>query len=146
MLGDVEYLRIGDDRYFRGDAIFGHAAAPQWTRLSPRDRPPLDGFYELSLHLTNPRTIGYSFDSIQTSLYEQYRRVQMRPTGLKAYTGHPCQEWAYDWYAKDLPMHDTLCIRTTDHLPYHLTVSGGWAEATYEWNPEVSIEAPTGAF
>jgi hypothetical protein len=39
-------------------------------------------------------------------------------------------------------MHDTVCIGTSDHLPYHLTISGGWAEATYEWNPEVSIEAP----
>ena len=142
--GDLEYIRIGDDRYFRGDAIFGRAAAPQWIRLIPRDFPPLDGFFELRLHMSNPRTIGYSFDSIETSLWSNYHGVKMRPEGLKTYSGHTCREWSYTWKIEETGqvMHDTLCVGTSDHLPYHLTASGGWAEVTYEWDPEVSVNAP----
>jgi hypothetical protein len=142
--GNLEYIRIGDDRYFRGDAMFGHQAAPQWIKLIPRDFPPLDGFFELRLHLTNPRTIGYSFDSVETSLWANYHGLEMRVTGLKTYSGHTCREWSYTWKIKETGqiMHDTLCLGISDHLPYHLTTSGGWAEATYEWNPRVSVDVP----
>jgi hypothetical protein len=40
-------------------------------------------------------------------------------------------------------MRDTVCVGASDHLPYHLTTSGGWAVATYEWNPEISVNSPT---
>jgi hypothetical protein len=145
--GDLEYIRIGDDRYFRGDAMFGHGAALQWIKLIPRDSPPLDGFFELRLHMNNPRTIGYSFDSIETSFWSNYHGVKMRPEGLKAYSGHTCHEWSYTWKIEETGqvMHDTVCVGTSDHLPYHLTTSGGWAEVTYEWNPEVAVDAPNPA-
>ena len=29
-------------------------------------------------------------------------------------------------------MRDTVCIGVSDYLPYHLTVSGGWVEVTYD--------------
>ena len=146
--GDLEYLRIGDDRYFRGDAMFGHRAAPQGIKLERRDFPPLDGFFQLRLHLTNPRTIGYSFDSIETTLRSQYYVPEMQMVAVKAHSGHACREWNYDWKflgsdtGREVRMHDTLCLGITDHLPYHLTTSGGFAEATYEWNPSISIIAP----
>jgi hypothetical protein len=142
--GDLEYIRIRDDRYFRGDAMFGHIASPQWIKLIPTDFPPLDGFFELRLHMSNPRTIGYSFDSIETSFWSNYHGVKMRPEGLKTYSGHTCREWSYTWKIEETGqvMHDTLCVGTSDHLPYHLTTSGGWAEVTYERNPEVSINTP----
>ena len=85
--GDLEYIRIHDDRYFKGDAMFGQQAAPQWIRLIPRDFPPLDGFFELRFHMSNPQTIGYSFDSIQTSFWSNYRGLVLRPHGLKTYFG-----------------------------------------------------------
>jgi len=140
--GDLEYVRIGDDRYFRGDAMFNHGEARQWIKLIPRDFPPLDGFFELRLHLSNPRTIGYHFDSIETSLWSQNHGVDMRTVGLKTYAGHSCVEWNLRWKIEDRIMNDTLCIGTSDHLPYHLTASGGWAEATYEWDPNIAIESP----
>jgi len=146
--GDLEYVRIRDDRYFRGDAMFGHKASPQWIKLIPRDFPPLDGFFELRLHMSNPRTIGYSFDSIETSFWSNYHGLRMRPEGLKTYSGHVCREWSYAWKIEETGqvMRDTLCVGASDHLPYHLTISGGWAEVTYEWNPEVSVEAPNPVF
>ena len=142
--GDLEYIRLGDDRYFRGDAMFGHKASSQWIKLIPRDFPPLDGFLEYRLHLSNPRTIGYSFDSIETSFWSNYHGVKMQPEGLKAYAGHTCREWSYTWTIEETGqvMHDTVCVGTSDHLPYHLTTSGGWAEITYEWNPHVTVDAP----
>lgn len=142
--GDLEYIRIRDDRYFRGDAMFGHKASAQWIKLNPRDFPPLNGFFELRLHMSNPRTIGYSFDSIETSFWANYHGVQMKPEGEKAYSGHNCLEWSYTWKIEETGqvMHDTVCVGASDHLPYHLTTSGGWAEVTYEWNPEVSVLAP----
>lgn len=142
--GNLEYIRIGDDRYFRGDAMFGHSAAPQWVKLIPRDFPPLDGPLQLRLHLTNPRTIGYSFDSVETSLWSIFHKLQMRPVGLKNYAGHECLEWAYTWKVKETGqlITDSLCIGTSDHLPYRLTWGSGWAEVTYEWNPSVSIDVP----
>ena len=142
--GNLEYIRIGDDRYFRGDAMFGHRAAPQWVKLIPRDFPPLGGPFDLRLHLTNPRTIGYSFDSVETSLWSIFHNLQMRPVGLKNYAGHTCLEWTYTWRVKETgqPINDSLCIGTSDHLPYHLTTGGGGEEATYEWNPSVSVDAP----
>jgi hypothetical protein len=139
--GNLEYIRIGDDRYFRGDAMSNHAAAPQWIKLSPRDHHPLAGFGNLRFGLSNPRSIESDFQSVD-SLWSNYHRVDMRLGGFTTYSGRTCREWTYDWLAKDLPMHDTLCIGTSDHLPYHLTTSGGWAQATYEWNPSVSIEVP----
>jgi hypothetical protein len=66
----------------------------------------------------------------------------MRPTGLKTYSSRTCREWEFDWLAKDLPMHDAVCFGISDHLPYHLTIGGGWGEATYDWNPQISIDAP----
>jgi len=124
--GDLEYIRVGDDRYFRGDAMFGHKASSQWIKLIPRDSPPLDGFFEYRLHLSNPRTIGYSFDSIETSFWSNYHGVNMQPEGLETYAGHPCLEWSYTWTIEETGrvMHDTVCVGTSDHLPYHLTTSG----------------------
>lgn len=143
--GNLEYVRIRNDRYFKGDAMFGHEAAPQWIKLIPRDFPPLDGFFELRFHMSNPRTVGYSFDSIETSFWSNYYGVNLRPEGLKTYSGHSCHEWSYSWTVEEIGkvMHDTLCIGATDYLPYHLTISDGWAEVTYEWNPQISIEAPS---
>ena len=124
--------------------MFGHRASRQWIKLIPRDFPPLDGFFELRLHMSNPRTIGYSFDFIETSFWSNYHGVRMQFKGLRTYGGHACREWGYTWKIEETGeiMHDTVCIGTSDYLPYHLTVSGGWAEVTYEWNPEVSIDAP----
>ena len=143
--GDLEYIRVRDDRYFRGDAVFGHKGSSQWIKLIPRDFPPLDGFFELRLHMSNPRTIGYSFDSVETSFWSNYHGAQMQSAGVKTYSGHPCLEWSYNWIIEETSrvMHDTVCVGTFDHLPYHLTTSGGWAEVTYEWNPQVSVDAPT---
>lgn len=143
--GDLEYIRVRDDRYFRGDAMFGHKSSSQWIKLIPRDFPPLDGFFELRLHMSNPRTIGYSFDSIETSFWSNYHGVQMQAEGMKTYSGHPCLEWSYSWTIEDTGrvMRDTVCVGASDHLPYHLTTSGGWAEVTYEWNPHISVDVPT---
>jgi hypothetical protein len=142
--GDLEYIRVGDDRYFRGDAMFGHKASSQWIKLIPRDFPPLDGFFEYRLHLSNPRTIGYSFDSIETSFWSNYHGVKMQAEGPKTYAGHPCLEWSYTWTIEETGrvMHDTVCVGTSDHLPYHLTTSGGRTEITYEWNPNLTVDAP----
>ncbi len=144
IVGDLEYIRVRDDRYFRGDAMFGHKASSQWIKLIPRDFPPLDGFFQLRLHMSNPRTIGYSFDSIETSFWSNYHGVKMRPEGLNTCSGHTCLEWSYTWKIAETGqvMRDTVCVGTSDHLPYHLTTSGGWAEVTYEWNPGVSVNAP----
>jgi hypothetical protein len=146
--GDLEYIRIRDERYFRGDAMFGHKGSSQWIRLIPRDFPPLDGFFELRLHMNNPRTIGYSFDSIETSFWSNYHGIQMQPEGVKTYSGHPCLEWSYNWTIEETGriMSDTVCVGTVDQLPYHLTISGGWAEVSYEWNPQVTVDAPTPVF
>lgn len=142
--GYLEYIRVGDDRYFRGDAMFGHKISSQWIKLISRDFPPLDGFFEYRLHLSNPRTIGYSFDAVETSFWSNYHGVRLHPEVLKNYAGHPCFEWSYTWTIEETGrvMHDTVCVGTSDHLPYHLTTSGGWAEITYEWNPRLSIDAP----
>ena len=45
LAGDLEYIRVRDDRYFRGDAMFGHKGASEWIKLIPRETPPLDGFF-----------------------------------------------------------------------------------------------------
>jgi hypothetical protein len=126
--GDLEYIRIGDHRYFRGDAMFDHEAAPQWIKLIPRDFPPVDGFFELRLHMSNPRAIGYGFDSIETSFWSNYHGVKVRPAELKTYAGNTCRESSYTWKIEETGqvMHDTLCVGTSDHLPYHLITSGGW--------------------
>jgi hypothetical protein len=141
-VADLEYIRIGDSRYFRGGATPTRPATPSWILLSPRDMPPFGGYYNYRLHLTNPRTIGYSLDYVETTMWSNYRRVRMHPVALKTYSGHTCREWEFDWLAKDLPMHDSVCIGVADHLPYHSTVSGGWAEVTYEWNPQISVDVP----
>jgi hypothetical protein len=143
--GDLEYIRVRDDRYFRGDAMFGHKGSSQWIKLTPRDFPPLDGFFELRLHMSNPHTIGYSFDSIETSFWSNYHGIQMQPEGAKTYSGHSCIESSYTWKIEETGqvMRDTVCVGASDHLPYHLTTSGGWAEVTYEWNPQVSVPAPS---
>jgi hypothetical protein len=102
-------------------------------------------FFELRLHMSNPRTIRYSFDSIETSFWSNYNAVQMQPQGVKTYSGQSCIESSYNWEIAETGqvMRDTVCVGASDHLPYHMTTSGGWAEATYEWNPEISVNSPT---
>jgi hypothetical protein len=148
IVGDLEYIRVRDDRYFRGDAMFGHGGSSQWIKLIPRDSPPLDGFFELRLHMSNPHTIGYSFDSIETSFWSNYHGIQMQPEGVKTYSGHFCIESSYNWKIEETGqvMRDTVCVGASDHMPYHLTTSGGWAEVTYEWNPQVSVTPPSPVF
>jgi hypothetical protein len=143
--GDLEYVRIGDDRYFRGDALFGHQGSSVWIKLIPRDFPPLDGFFDLRLHMSNPRTIGYSFDSVETSWWSNYRGVKMVPQGVRSYSGHACSESGYTWTIEETGrvMKDSVCIGVFDHLPYRLTTSGGFYEVSYEWNPRISVVAPS---
>jgi hypothetical protein len=38
-------------------------------------------------------------------------------------------------------LRDTICVGASDHLACHLTPSWGWAEVSYEWNPEVNVKA-----
>jgi hypothetical protein len=142
--GDLEYIRVGDNRYFRGDAMFGHKASTQWIKLIPRDFPPLDGVFEYRLHLSNPRTIGYSFDSIETTFRSLYDGVNMQVAGLRTHAGHTCLERSYEWTTEETGrvMHDTVCVGVWDHLPYHLTIGGNWAAITYEWDPQVTVSAP----
>ena len=74
--GDLEYIRFRDHRYFRGDGMFGHKGSSQWIKLILRDFAPLDGFFDLRLYITNPRTIGYSAESIETSFWKtEWHRV-----------------------------------------------------------------------
>lgn len=146
-VGNLEYIRVGNDRYFRGDAMPDHAASPGWIRLKPRDIPPVGYYFELRFHLSNPRTIGYSFDSIETTMWSNYAGLHLRVAGLRNYSGHECREWKFSWVVEESrkTMTDTICLGTLDHLPYHLTADGGWAEATYEWNPAISVEEPKSA-
>ncbi len=118
-----------------------HAAAPQWIKLAAIDHQPLGGFGNLRLGLSNPKSIEFDSRPVD-SLWSSYHRVEMRLGGFTTHSDRTCREWTYDWLAKDLPMHDTLCIGTSDHLPYHLTLSGGAIQATYEWNPSISIDVP----
>jgi len=94
-IGNLEYIRIGNDRYFRGDAMPDHKAAREWIKLTPRVMPPVGGWFELRFHLSNPRTIGYSFDSIETTLWSNYSGAHLRPVGLRRYSGHECGEWTF---------------------------------------------------
>jgi len=140
---DQEYIRIGDDRYFRGGRTPSRPAAPTWIRLEPRDMPPVGGLFELRFHLTNPRTIGYSFDWVETTVWSVYHRALLRVNGLNTYSGHACREWICEWQNKEgPPMRDTLCIGVADHLPHHLTMSGGGFEVDYEWDPPIVITVP----
>jgi hypothetical protein len=144
--GDLEYIRIGDDRYFRGDAMSGHQAAPQWIKLIPRDPPPVGTYSEFGFQLTGPRSsdgIKWWIGNTLWDLYHGHGR-QMRQVGIRRYSDHACLEWKVTYTNKETRQleFDTLCIGVSDHLPYHLTLSDGWSEATYEWNPSVSIEVP----
>jgi|HubBroStandDraft_6_1064221.scaffolds.fasta_scaffold334496_1 hypothetical protein len=143
-VGNLEYIRIKDDRYFKGDAMPDHAAAPEWIRLSPRVMPIVGHYFELRFHLSNPRTIGYSFDSIKTSMWSNYSGLHLLPGGVRDYSGHECRDWTFSWTIEETGqrMDDSVCLGTRDHLPYHLTAGGGREEVTYEWNPTISIEAP----
>jgi hypothetical protein len=146
-VGNLEYIRVGNNRYFRGDAMPDHAASLGWTKLTPKVTPPAGYYFELRFHLTNPRTIGYSFDSIETTMWSNYSGLDLRPAGLRNYSGHECRDWNFSWVNEETGENktDAICLGTSDHLPYRLTAGGGWAEAIYEWNPLISIEEPNGA-
>jgi hypothetical protein len=146
-VGNLEYIRVGDNRYFREDAMPDHAASLEWTILTPRVTPPAGYYFELRFHLTNPRTIGYSFDSIETTMWSNYSGLHLRPGELRNVSGHECRDWTFSWVDEETgeTNADSVCLGTSDHLPHHLTAGGGWAEATYEWNPSISIEDPSGA-
>ena len=119
-----------------------HAAAPQWIKLKPEDDNPLDGFGSLRFGLSNPHIVRPVGNNTVDGILSNYYRAHMRPRGFSTYSGRVCREWIFDWYAKDLPMRDSICIGISDHLPYHLTLSGGASQATYEWNRSISIEPP----
>jgi hypothetical protein len=146
-VGNLEYIRVGDNRYYKGDAMPDHAASLEWTKLTPRVTPPAGYYFELRFHLTNPRTIGYSFDRIETSMWSNYSGLHLRPGGVRNYSGHECRDWNFSWVNEETGENftDSVCLGTRDHLPYHLTAGGGWAEATYEWNPAISVEEPSAA-
>ncbi len=132
-----EYIRIGEENYIRGDDVTPHPVA-DWVPVKANQV-----FFQvnamLQFRMKDP------FDrKISTNISDLLDVSDLRDLGLRTYEGHTCREWAGTHYGPDMPSYykDTVCLGTADHLPYHVHLEETKFDATYEWNPDISISAP----
>src|SRR6266700_158433 len=132
-----EYIRIGQNNYIRGDDVTPKPA-PDWVPVAPNQI-----FFEVGAGLQFRMNDAFQ-RRISTNIADLLDLSDLVDLGLKTYAGHSCREWAGTRVGSDnLSRHqDTVCLGIVDHLPYHVYLDDTKFDAQYEWNPELSIDAP----
>jgi hypothetical protein len=134
-----EYLRVGDDVYFKSPY------ATKWLAAKPPEKlfTPLTSFRPC---LTNPAIYaGEGLDGIQEMdavLQAAIDKGNISKGDLVTVGADQCRNWsATALYEKRL-LGFTACISEQDHLPRRYTFANEAITMDYTWNVPVSIERP----
>jgi hypothetical protein len=135
----AEYIRIGDDIYYRknsyawvkgtpGPDLFAPLPTPRPCLSNPGEpdsRPP-GGAEEMRLALEIDIKDGH----IEKGEPQENR-------------GNPCREWSVMRFTETNKLGSyTTCLSETDNLPRYIRAGNDNFSIYFEWNPTVTIEAP----
>lgn len=137
-----EYIRVGDDVYWR-------KGATAWKKGMPTSTYFFMNVLTARPCLTNPKPSGANqpdgSEELRQWIAEDVQTAKITKGERKFETDYDCQEWrvtqeqtvAFHYYKKEY----VACINEKDHLPRTMTATGGYL-TKYEWNIPLTIEAP----
>lgn len=141
LAGASEYIRIGDDIYWR-------KGASPWKKGMPTSSYFFVNILTARPCLTNPKPYTKEADGaeeLRQWIADDVRTAKITKGNPKFEVDYDCQDWkvtqeqtvAFHYFKKEY----VVCINDKDHLPRTMTATGGYA-TKYEWNIPLTIEAP----
>ena len=136
-----EYIRIGDDVYWRKGATL-------WKKGMPTSTYFFANILTARPCLTNPKPYtneANGAEELRQWIADDVRTAKITKGDMKFETDYDCREWkvtqeqtvAFHYFKKEY----VVCIGEKDHLPRTMTATGGYL-TKYEWNIPLTIEAP----
>ena len=139
-MGDLaEYIRIGDDVYYRKNSytwIKGTPGADLFAPL-PTPRPCLSNAGEPS-----SRPPGGA-EEMRLALEVDVKDGHIEKGEVKDNNGSPCREWSITRFTETNRLGSyTTCLSEADSLPRYIHSANESFVMSFDWNPSVVIEAP----
>jgi hypothetical protein len=137
-----EYIRIGDDIYYR-------RGATEWKRGMPNSSYFFMNILTARPCLTNPKEpnakVPGGAEELREWIAEDIKLARITKGDEKFENDESCREWTVTQVQtvqlRSLKQEYVVCINEKDHLPRTMTATGGFV-THYEWNPSLVIEAP----
>lgn len=139
-MGDFsEYIRIGDDVYYRKNRYTWVKGTPGPDLFAPlpMPRPCLSDPGEPS-----SKPPGGA-EQMRLALETDIKDGHIDKGEVKANGGNPCREWTIMRFtATDRLGSYTACLSETDYLPQYIRAANDNFNMSFEWNLSVTIEPP----
>jgi hypothetical protein len=139
-MGDLaEYIRIGDDTYYRKNGY-------QWVKGSPGP----DLFQPLPMPrpcLSDPgeptsRPPGGA-EEMRLALETDIKDGHIEKGEKISANGRACQEWSVTRFTESNRLGNYItCLNEKDNLPGYIRDASENFRMSFEWNPSLTIEAP----
>jgi len=137
-----EYIRIGDDIYWR-------KGATAWKRGMPTSSYFFAKILTARPCLTNPKPYTNEADGteeLRQWIAEDIEQARITKGDLKFENDEQCREWKVTRLERvqlqTLKQEYVVCIGEIDHLPRAMRTADGAFVTRYEWNPKITIEEP----
>jgi hypothetical protein len=135
----AEYIRIGDDIYYRKDSYTWVKGTPGPDLFAPlpTPRPCLSNPGEPS-----SRPPGGA-EEMRLALEGDIKDGHIEKGALQDNSGSPCREWSIMRFTETNRLGSyTACLSETDNLPRYIRAANDNFHMYFEWNPSVTIEPP----
>ena len=135
----AEYVRIGDDEYYRKNSYTWVKGSPGPDLLAPlpAPRPCLSNPGEPS-----SRPPGGA-EEMRLALEMDIKDGQIMRGQVKPNSGSPCREWSITRFTERNRLGTyTACLSETTNLPMYVLAMNENFNMSFQWNPAVEIEAP----
>jgi hypothetical protein len=137
-----EYVRIGDDVYWR-------KGATEWKKGMPTNSYFFMNVLTARPCLTNPKPAGShepdGSEELRNWIQEDIQTARITKGDEKFENDELCREWkitrVQTVQLRSFRQEYVVCLDEKDHLPRVMTATGGFV-THYEWNPSLTIEAP----
>jgi hypothetical protein len=133
-----EYIRIGDDEYYRKNTYqwIKGAPGPDLFLPLPTPRPCLSNPGEPS-----SRPPGGA-EEMRLALEGDIKEGKIDKGQKKDYRGSPCQEWTIMRFGGSKLGSYTTCLSESDNLPRYIRDVTENFYMYFEWGPSLTIEPP----
>ena len=135
----AEYIRIGDDIYYRKNSYTWVQGTPGPDLFAPlpTPRPCLSNPGEPS---TRPPG---GAEEMRLALEIDIKDGHIEKGEVKDHRGSPCREWSVRRFTETNKLGSyTTCLSETDNLPRYIRGANENFNMYFEWNPTVTIEPP----
>ena len=136
-----EYIRIGDDVYWR-------KGATPWKKGMPTSSYFFMNVLTARPCLTNPKPYtneANGAEELKQWIADDVRTAKITKGEMRFETDYDCREWKVtkeeSIQLQNYKREYVVCIGEKDHLPRTMAATGGYS-TKYEWNIPVTIEAP----